>query len=39
MQINRTFYGVIMEIPGVSRLVSMNLAEVEVIVDVWLVSS
>ena len=33
MQICRTLYGVTMETPGVSRLVSVNLAEAEVMAD------
>jgi chromosome segregation protein len=33
MQISDTLYGVTMEIPGVSRLVSVNLAEAEVLTD------
>ena len=33
MQICRTLYGVTMESPGVSRLVSVNLAEAEVMAD------
>ncbi len=33
MQISRTLYGVTMETPGVSRLVSVNLAEAEAMTD------
>jgi chromosome segregation protein len=33
MQICGTLYGVTMEAPGVSRLVSVNLAEAEVMAD------